>query len=184
MYASLWYRALEERERVERQREEEELQRQKRINDELAQARLQQHHEKMLKLVETAIAEKREFERVAASQREMALAEQARREAEKTKRLEHMKELRKQIEQRSAELENLKQKQRAEAEALRQAEEENRRCIERARVSTFGITSQSFPEAQVITLGLRYSQYAPPCSEAQQNAATLYFPTLPQLEVL
>ena len=125
---------MEERERLERQREEEELQKQKRINDELAQARLQQHREKMLKLVETAVAEKREFERVAASQREIAIAEQARRDAEKAKRLEHMRELRKQIELRSLELEKLKQKQSEEAEALRQAEEANRRCIERARV--------------------------------------------------
>lgn len=126
---------MEERERIEREREEAEQQKQKRINDELAQARLQQHHEKMMRLVETAMAEKREFERVTASQRERALAEQAKREADKAKRLEHMKELRKQIELRSLELERLKIKQSEEAEALRQAEEDNRRCIERARVS-------------------------------------------------
>lgn len=135
-----YFRAMEERERIERQKEEAELQKQKRINDELAQARLQQHRDKMIKLVETAIAEKREFERVAASQREMAIAEQARRDAEKAKRLEHMKELRKQIELRSLELEKLKRRQSEEAEALREADESNRRCIERARVRRIPLT--------------------------------------------
>ncbi|KAL8269980.1 hypothetical protein Esti_006080 [Eimeria stiedai] len=126
-------RAMEERERTERQKEELDLQRQKKINDELAEARLQQHRAKMLKLVESAIAEKRDFEQVAASQRAAAEAEQARRSAEKSKRLEHMRELRKQIEQRSFELEKLKAKQSEEAEALRLAEEEDRRWVERAR---------------------------------------------------
>ncbi|KAL8428403.1 hypothetical protein ACSSS7_007229 [Eimeria intestinalis] len=124
---------MEERERLERQKEELDLQRQKKLNDELAEARLHQHREKMLRLVESAIAEKRDFERVAASQRAAAEADQARRDAEKTKRLEHMRELRRQIEQRSIELEKLKAKQNEEAEALRRAEEEDRRYIERAR---------------------------------------------------
>ncbi|CDI83009.1 hypothetical protein, conserved [Eimeria acervulina] len=126
-------KAMEERERVERQREEAEAARQRKLNDELAQARLQQHREKMLKLVETAVAEKKEFDRVAATQRELAEAEQAKREAEKARRIQHMAELRKQIEERSKELETLKKKQQAEAEALQRAEEEDQRVIERAR---------------------------------------------------
>ena len=132
---ALHCRAMEERERVERQREEAEAARQRKLNDELAQARLQQHREKMLKLVETAVAEKKEFDRVAATQRELAEAEQAKREAEKARRIQHMAELRKQIEERSKELETLKKKQQAEAEALQRAEEEDQRVIERARVS-------------------------------------------------
>ena len=128
-------RAMEERERVERQREEAEAARQRKINDELAKARMEQHREKMLKLVETAVAEKKEFDRVAATQRELAAAEQAKREAEKAKRIQHMAELRRQIEERSKEIEKLKKKQLAEAEALRLAEEEDQRAIERARVS-------------------------------------------------
>ncbi|KAL8424558.1 hypothetical protein Efla_005664 [Eimeria flavescens] len=126
-------RAMQERERVERQKEEMERQKQKKINDELAQARLQQHREKMLKLVECAIAEKREFERMAASQRESARREEEKRQAETAKRLQLMQDLRKQIELRSLELEKLKLKQSEEAEALRQAEEESRRRVERAR---------------------------------------------------
>ncbi|CDJ60139.1 Coiled-coil domain-containing protein 19 mitochondrial, related [Eimeria maxima] len=125
--------AMEERERVERQREEAEAARQRKINDELAKARMEQHREKMLKLVETAVAEKKEFDRVAATQRELAAAEQAKREAEKAKRIQHMAELRRQIEERSKEIEKLKKKQLAEAEALRLAEEEDQRAIERAR---------------------------------------------------
>ncbi|CDI81615.1 hypothetical protein, conserved [Eimeria praecox] len=124
---------MEERERVERQREEAEAARQRKLNDELAQARLKQHREKMMKLVETAAAEKKEFDRVAATQMELAAAEQAKRDAEKAKRIQHMADLRRQIEERSKEIERLKKKQIAEAEALRLAEEEDRRAIERAR---------------------------------------------------
>ncbi|XP_026191827.1 trichohyalin [Cyclospora cayetanensis] len=126
-------RAMEEQDRLERQREETERRKQKRINEELTRARIEQQREKMLRLVETVLAEKREFDRVAATQKQQALAERSKREAEKNKRLQHMRQLEKQIQARATELQKFKIQQHAELEALKQVEEENKRCIERAR---------------------------------------------------
>lgn len=126
-------RAMEERERKERQQEEALQQKQKAIQEELAAARLQQHREKLLKLVETAVAERKEYDRVTEAQKQIALQEAARREAEKQKRMQHMRDLRMQIEQKKNEIEILKRRQMKEAEALRLAEEESKKALERTR---------------------------------------------------
>merc|ERR1712110_1404836 len=88
---------MEAAERMEREKERMERDRQDAINDELAEARKQQQAEKERRLGEQAKFERDEFERIIQVQLQQEEAERQRQAEEKAMRVQHASELRNQI---------------------------------------------------------------------------------------